>query len=88
MSIIEEGWEGLDFTQNDNDVDSINMDMKYAKVFSTPEGKEVLENLKKMTIERPCWYPVLPANYGYVREGQNMIVRGINRRIERAITKQ
>ena len=51
MSIIEEGWEGLDFTQNDNDVDSINMDMKYAKVFSTPEGKEVLENLKQMTIE-------------------------------------
>ena len=89
MAIVDEGWDGLDFsTPDEKDTDAINLDMKYAKVFSTPEGLEVLNDLLNRTVERPTWYPELPSSYGYVREGQNMIVREITKRINRATTKQ
>ena len=90
MAIVDEGWEGLDFKAQDTDItkDVISLDMKYAKVFSTPEGQEILQDLVNRTLELPTWYPELPDSYGYVREGQNMIVREITKRIKRATTKQ
>ena len=37
-----------------------------------------------MTIEAPAWVPGQDSSYGYVREGQNSLVREIERRIVRA----
>ena len=44
----------------------------------------MLEDLKSRTVESPSWYPGADEHYGYVREGQNAVVREILNRIERA----
>lgn len=58
----------------------------YAIVFNTPSGKKVLKHLKKCTLDQPTWIPN-PQNgesavqHGFIREGQNSIVRSIIDRI-------
>lgn len=79
------GWEGLDFVETmEATDDQKKKDTLFAKVFSTPEGKIVLEELKSRTIDVPSWYPGANEHFGYVREGQNTIVREILLRIGRA----
>lgn len=56
----------------------------YQAVFSTEAGKVVLDDLKARTTDKPTWNPDLSVNHGFVREGQNMIVRLIEKRIEEA----
>tara|TARA_R100000742_G_C4221482_1_gene45152 strand:+ start:282 stop:542 length:261 start_codon:yes stop_codon:yes gene_type:complete len=56
----------------------------YYKVFTTVEGQKVLEHLRAITIEQPSFIPGESASYGYCREGQNSIIREIQKRIERA----
>ena len=81
----EVGWEGLDFQNKMEAVDEQKKkDSLYAKVFNTPEGKIILEDLKSRTVESPSWYPGADEHYGNVREGQNAVVREILNRIERA----
>ncbi len=53
-------------------------------MFSSPEGQIVLQDLKSRTVEAASWFPGADQHYGYVREGQNSIVREILSRIERA----
>ena len=36
------------------------------------------------TIEQPTWYPGEDASHGFAREGQNSLVREIERRMKRA----
>ena len=38
-------------------------------------GKKVLEFLIKKTLEQPTWVPGGDHSFGYVREGQNSIIR-------------
>jgi len=56
----------------------------YQKCFNTAAGKKVLEHLKKCTLSQPCWIPS-PGNdgvhHGFIREGQNSVVRSIVERI-------
>lgn len=79
------GWEGLDFVDKMEAVDEQNnKDKLFAKVFNTPEGKLVLAELKSRTLDAPSWYPGANEHFGYVREGQNTVVREILTRIERA----
>ena len=56
----------------------------YAQVFNTESGQKVLNHLRAVTIEQPTFYPGEPASHGFCREGQNSIIREIERRIERA----
>jgi len=56
----------------------------YAQVFGTKSGRKLLTHLRAQTIEQPTWYPGEEASHGYAREGQNSLVREIERRIKRA----
>ena len=58
-------------------------DKLYAQVFSTRAGKKLLAHLRSVTIEQPTWYPGEDASHGYAREGQNSLIREIERRLER-----
>jgi len=60
------------------------LDRTFAKCFSTKAGRTVLEHLRKITIEQPTWSPGEDPSHGYAREGQNSIIRDIERRIIRA----
>ena len=63
--------------------DRDDLDRAFVRCFSTKEGQTVLEHLRKTTIEQPTWYPGEDASHGFAREGQNSIVREIERRITR-----
>ena len=60
------------------------LDRLYLKTFATKSGRQVLEHLRLTTIEQPTWSPGEDASHGYAREGQNSLVRIIERRINRA----
>lgn len=86
--MITEGWDGLRsvepqtrMTQQDNQDD---IDRLYLRVFGSDDGQKLHEHLRSLTIEQPTWYPGEDASHGYAREGQNSLVREIERRIERA----
>ncbi|MGZ0246199.1 MAG: Bbp19 family protein [Alphaproteobacteria bacterium] len=68
----------------DRAVDEV--DKLYAQVFSNSAGQKLLRHLRAVTIEQPTWYPGEDASHGYAREGQNSLVREIERRISRART--
>jgi len=86
--MMDEGWEGLRtvepqmrLTQQDNQDD---IDRLYLRVFGSEDGQELLTHLRSLTIEQPTWYPGESASHGYAREGQNSLVREIERRMQRA----
>ena len=86
--MIDEGWEGLRtvepqmrLTQQDNQDD---IDRLYLRVFASEDGQELLTHLRSLTIEQPTWYPGESASHGYAREGQNSLVREIEKRMQRA----
>lgn len=60
------------------------LDRLFLRVFSTQDGVKLLAHLRAVTIEQPTWYPGEDASHGYAREGQNSLVRDIERRINRA----
>ena len=85
-----EGWETLRLaepemrkTQQDNQDD---IDRLYLRVFGSDDGQKLLTHLRTLTIEQPTWYPGEDASHGFAREGQNSLVREIERRIRRAST--
>ena len=86
----ENGWDGLNFYESNTNVSKqdLELDILCAKVFTSPEGKKVLDYLIVKTLESPSWFPGSDPNYGFVREGQNSLVREILKRINRATTKQ
>ena len=59
-----------------SDID--NLDQLYARTFSTEAGAKVLSHLRATTIERPCFTPGEDASHGFMREGENEIVRSMN----------
>jgi len=61
-----------------NDIDKV-----FVRCFSTKEGQLVLEHLRNVTIEQPTFIPGSDSSFGFHREGQNSIVREIERRIKR-----
>ena len=86
--MIVEGWDGLRTvepqtrkTQQDNQDD---IDRLYLRVFGSEDGQKLHEHLRSLTIEQPTWYPGENASHGFAREGQNSLVREIERRIQRA----
>lgn len=87
-SINSPGWDGVNAqntivpVQNVNDMHE--MDQCFKRVFSSTDGKKVLELLCSETIEQPTWVPGAADSFGYARDGQNSIVRQIIARIKRA----
>jgi hypothetical protein len=86
--MIVEGWDGLRSvepqtrkTQQDNQDD---IDRLYLRVFGSEDGQKLHDHLRSLTIEQPTWYPGEDASHGFAREGQNSLVREIERRIDRA----
>jgi len=86
--MIEEGWDSLRtvepqtrLTQQDNQDD---IDRLYLRVFASEDGQELLTHLRSLTIEQPTWYPGEDASHGFAREGQNSLVREIEKRMQRA----
>ncbi len=82
-----EGWDGLDESAMANAAAGqaqYRLDMTYARAFASEAGQAVLAHLRSLTIEQPAWVPGQHHSQGYMREGQNSIVREIERRIRRA----
>tara|TARA_R110000823_G_scaffold90335_3_gene199763 strand:+ start:4623 stop:4874 length:252 start_codon:yes stop_codon:yes gene_type:complete len=80
--------EGWDFFEpqsgEDRPPEKQDIDILISKTFGSEEGRKVLAWLRSMTIEAPAWVPGQDASYGYAREGQNSLVRELERRIVRA----
>lgn len=85
---MAEGWEGLREAEPKKQASDENeLDLLITRVFSTEDGVRLLEWLRSITIEQPTWYPGEDASHGYAREGQNSLVRELERRIKRARSK-
>ena len=86
--MIEEGWDALRTVEPELRKDVVDMqddvDRLYLRVFGSDDGQGLLRHLRAQTIEQPTWYPGQEASHGYAREGQNSIVREIERRMKRA----
>jgi len=84
---MSEGWDFFDPSQVEKDAEPSQkqeIDILIARTFATEQGQKVLAWLRQVTIEIPAWVPGQDASYGFAREGQNSLVREIERRIERA----
>lgn len=86
--------EGFDLFNDDemSKIEEINEQMaeeqrqiakSYARVFSSENGKEVLEDLLSRTLRESVYMPERenPEVLGHIREGQNTLVRYIVQRI-------
>jgi hypothetical protein len=87
---VKTGWEGIEVLDQEPKGEpkdkQIELDKAFARTFDTDEGKKVLAHLISRTLEQPTWVPGADNSYGYAREGQNSIIREINKRIERTKT--
>lgn len=83
-----DGWDSLQSINSDiaekRQVDKDDIDRLYLRVFASDDGAKLLTHLRSLTIEQPTWYPGEEASHGYAREGQNSLVREIERRMKRA----
>ena len=59
------------------------LDILIARTFSTENGQKVLAWLRETYLENPSWQPGAENSYGYYREGQNAVIRDIEKRIKR-----
>ena len=86
--MIVEGWDGLRTIEPEirqtNEEQRDDVDRLYLRVFGSDDGQKLLGHLRSLTIEQPTWYPGEDASHGYAREGQNSLVREIERRMMRA----
>lgn len=63
------------------------IDLIYGKAFQTPTGRKVLDHLISTTINQPVMQVsegLSGIMIGYSREGQNALVRSIQKRIKNA----
>jgi len=87
MSDVD-GWEGLRTVQSEflrtNQQENDDVDRMYLRVFGSEDGQKVFTHLRSLPFEQPTWYPGEDASHGFAREGQNSMVREIERRMKRA----
>lgn len=79
-----DGWSFFEPQREETGKAVEDIDILLARTFDTVEGRKALEWLRAMTIEQPAWVPGVDASHGFAREGQNSLVREIERRIRRA----
>ena len=81
------GWDdmnGAPAVLNETSREPTELDLLFARVFSNAEGRKVIKYLRETTIEQPCWVPGADPSHGFMREGQNALVRYIEARIRAA----
>ena len=82
------GWDGIQVLENEVNQETKNeqleIDKTFARTFETEEGRKCLNFLIGKTIDQPTWVTGGDSSHGYVREGQNSVVREIKMRMERA----
>lgn len=88
MSEEATGWDWFQPTANVS-TDAVRpsneeIDVAISRCFGTYEGQRVLAWLREVTIEQPAFVPGMDASHGFAREGQNSLVREIERRIKRS----
>jgi hypothetical protein len=77
------GWDDLEAepTAFEPDQDRVDLNLQMAKTFASAEGQKVLAWLREFYLEQPCWQPGSDSSLGVFREGQNSVVRDIEKRI-------
>jgi len=83
------GWDDIDGAPellNETTRSATDLDLLFARVFNNVDGRKILKFLRDSTIEQPCWVPGSDPSHGYMREGQNALVRYIEARIRAAET--
>lgn len=78
-----EGWDFFNPPAEAKGAPVDDLDILMARTFGTQEGQKVLHWLRSVTIEQPAWVPGTDPSHGFAREGQNSLVREIERRIRR-----
>jgi len=78
------GWEELE-PMNVVAIDrkKEDLDIMIARTFSTENGQKVLAWLREQYLENPSWQPGAESSFGFFREGQNSVIRDIEKRIKR-----
>jgi len=80
-----EEWDGINDPPSSPFPKEVNeIDKAFVRTFSTEDGAKVLQHLKFATLDQPSWIPGNSPDQGYMREGQNSIVREIIARMRRA----
>lgn len=94
------GWEGFSTPEQDaaaqqvsdegqerRSLDQYDDDCAIRDCFTQGSGPAALAVLRRLTIDQPCFNPevaVNPNQFGFLREGQNSVVREIEKRMKRA----
>ena len=92
------GWQGLEMSNANDEVfkaecqKQFELNTSIAGIFKGDNGKRVLAWLRMATIESAAWSPSIARAHGveaanahaYAREGQNALVRDLERRIDLA----
>ena len=85
------GWKGLDLDnpayqriRDDNSKKGERIAKLIHRVFTTDDGRELLEHFSKQLLMKPVMPPGGPEGMGYFREGQNDLIRQILQQIELA----
>jgi hypothetical protein len=88
---LANGWKGVDapaaISEEEQEraaEETYRINSAIHRTFRKGDGAIVLEWLREKTIEQPTFNPALvnPAEQGFTREGQNSIVREIERRMK------
>jgi hypothetical protein len=77
------GWDDLEAEPAafEPDQDRVDLNLQMAKAFASAEGQKVLAWMREFYLEHPCWQPGSDNTLGMFREGQNSVVRDIEKRI-------
>ena len=78
-----EGWDFFEPQGDAQDQPKDEIDVLMVRTFSSDEGQRVLKWLRQVTIEAPAWVPGQDPSFGFAREGQNSLVRELERRMMR-----
>jgi len=82
------GWDDLEGSEQfEPDQKGVDLNLMFARTFSTDEGKKVLAWMRDFYLEQPCWEPGADTSLGLFREGQNSVIRDIETRMRKAKLK-
>jgi len=82
------GWDDLEGSQEfEPDQKGVDLNLMFARTFSTDEGKKVLAWMRDFYLEQPCWELGADTSLGVFREGQNSVIRDIETRMRKAKLK-
>lgn len=82
------GWDDLEGSAEfEPDQKGVDLNLMFARTFSTDEGKKVLAWMRDFYLENPCWEPGADTSLGVFREGQNSVIRDIETRMRKAKLK-